>query len=159
MPSYRVLALPTATADEVRSTARSPVYGHPAHSEVATGYGPCRLCLRTFEVGAERRVLFTYDAFHGIEKLPLPGPVFIHEARCERYPEHGGFPQDLVRHALTFDAYARGRQLRVEEHVDHGDVEPVIAWLLARADVDYIHVRDTEAGCYDFAIVRDGARR
>jgi hypothetical protein len=24
--------------------------------------------------------------------------------------------------------------------------------LLARSDVDYIHVRDTDAGCYDFSV-------
>lgn len=159
MPAYRVLALPVSVADNVRATGKSPTYGHPAHAEVATGYGPCRLCLRTFEIGAERRVLFTYDPFHGTDAFPLPGPVFIHEARCERYPESAGFPADLLAHPLTFDAYACGRQFRAEERVDDGDVEPVIARLLARSDVDYIHVRDTDAGCFDFAIVRDGDRR
>ena len=33
-----------------------------------------------------------------------------------------------------------------------GAVEPVIARLLAGREVDYIHVRDTEAGCFDFSI-------
>ncbi|HEX5832055.1 MAG TPA: DUF1203 domain-containing protein, partial [Gemmatimonadaceae bacterium] len=93
---------------------------------------------------------------HGAETLALPGPVFIHEARCERYPEDGGFPRELARHALTFNAYGRGRKLRAQEHVADGAVEPVIARLLTRPDVDYIHVRDTEAGCFDFAIVRNG---
>jgi hypothetical protein len=76
---FRVAAIPTKVADLVRSTMRSPGYGHPAHAEVATGYGPCRHCLRDFQVGKERRILFTYDPFHGIEPLPLPGPIFIHE--------------------------------------------------------------------------------
>jgi hypothetical protein len=31
-------------------------------------------------------------------------------------------------------------------------VEPVVAELLNLADVHYIHVRDTSAGCYDFRI-------
>ena len=89
MQSYRVVALGDRTADIVRKTRLSPGYGHPAHAEVATGYGPCRQCLRTFSVGSDRRILFTYDPFFGREKLPLPGPVFIHEEYCERYPENG----------------------------------------------------------------------
>jgi hypothetical protein len=157
MSEYRVVAIPESVADEVRATRRSPGYGHPAHEEVAKGHGPCRLCLRTFDIGNERRILFTYDAFRGLEPLPLPGPVFIHAERCERYPEAGGFPRDLARHALTLDGYARGRRARAQERVDDGGVDAAIERLLARADIDYIHVRDTRAGCFDFAIVRSGS--
>lgn len=86
MQPFRVVAIPDEIAESVRTKLVAPVYGHPAHAEVAKGYGPCRLCLRTFTVGAERRVLF--------------------------------------------------------------------ARLFARAEVDYIHVRDTAAGCFDCAIER-----
>lgn len=51
MPDFRFLGLPTDHADAVRKTRRAPDYGHPAHRETATGYGPCRHCLRTFRVG------------------------------------------------------------------------------------------------------------
>ncbi len=154
MPGYRITAIPSEIADVVRSTRKSPGYGHPAHAEIATGYGPCRHCLRTFTVGRDRRVLFTYDAFAGTESLPLPGPIFIHEAPCARYAEDGGFPADLRMHAMTFNAYGRGRQLRAQEYVTAGGVEPVIERLFDRNDVDYIHVRDTRAGCFDFRIER-----
>jgi hypothetical protein len=155
---YRVIAIPSAIADTVRATHKSPGYGHPAHTELASGYGPCRHCLRTFAIGEERRILFTYDAFNGTESLPLPGPVFIHEAPCERYDEGIGFPADLLSHPLTFNAYGRGRQLRAQAYVADGQVDPVIEELLARSDVDYIHVRDTRAGCFDFSIERAAAR-
>lgn len=154
MGAYRVVAVPEEVAREVRETGRSPRYGHPTHSEVAKGYGPCRLCLRFFRKGEERRILFTYDAFAGAETLPLPGPVFIHEGGCERYPEDAGFPRHLGEHRLTLSAYGRGRRLCAEEIVDDGRVEPVIQRLLDRPDVDYIHVRDTGAGCYDLRIER-----
>ncbi len=154
MPGYRVVAIPTEIADAVRSTHTSPGYGHPTHTEVAGGHGPCRQCLRTFAVGRERRILFTYDPFAGTESLPLPGPVFIHEAPCERYADDNGFPDDLRPHALTFNAYERGRRLRAQEYVTDGRVEPVIERLFARSDIDYIHVRDTRAGCFDFTIER-----
>jgi hypothetical protein len=154
MPAYRVVAVSEGLAEKVRASRTSPGYGHPVHEEVATGYGPCRLCLRDFEVGVEKRLLFTLDPFHGLEPLPLPGPVFIHEEECERYPENGGFPVDIRSHDLTIAAYARGRLLRSEEHIAGKDVEGAIGRLLARDDVDYLHVRDTDAGCYDFRIER-----
>ena len=154
MTPFRVVAILDGIADSVRAEMVAPVYGHPAHVEVARGYGPCRLCLRTFRVGADRRILFTYDSFQDKEALPLPGPVYIHETSCERYPEDAGFPQDLRAHALTLNAYGRGRRLLAQEYVADGRVEAVIERLLARADVDYIHVRDTSAGCFDFAVER-----
>ena len=139
MPGYRVIALDLDTARKVRDSRRSPGYGHPVHSEIATGYGPCRLCLRDFEVGVDRRLLFTCDPFFRIEPYPLPGPVFIH---------------DLLRHRLTLAAYARGPILRSEERVAGRAIPEAVSRLLSRPDVDYLHVRDTEAGCYDFRIER-----
>ena len=156
MQSYRVVAVGDRISNAVRKTLTSPGYGHPAHTEVATGYGPCRQCLRTFAVGSERRILFTYDAFLGKETLPLPGPVFIHEHDCERYPEGGGFPADMRSHRLTLNAYAPGRRLVSQRYVSNGVIDPEIARLLEDRDVSYIHVRDTDAGCYDFCIERIG---
>jgi hypothetical protein len=157
MPDYKVIAISDRLAEKVRTSRKAPGYGHPVHAEVATGYGPCRLCLRDFEVGVDRRLLFTLDPFHGLEPFPLPGPVFIHEKECDRHPEHGGFPADLLSHDLTLAAYGRGRALRAEERVRGSRVEEAIARLLGRGDVDYLHVRDTEAGCYDLRIERNGA--
>ena len=154
MQSYSVVAVGDRIANAVRKTLRSPGYGHPAHTEVATGYGPCRQCLRAFAVGAERRILFTYDPFYGKENLPLPGPVFIHEDDCERYREDGGFPVDMLSHRLTLNAYAPGRRLVAQRYVSNGVVEPEVQRLLLDRDVAYIHVRDTDAGCYDFCIER-----
>jgi hypothetical protein len=154
MAAYRVVAVGEGLAEKVRRSRRSPGYGHPVHAEIATGYGPCRVCLRDFAVGAERRLLFTLDPFHGVEEFPLPGPVFIHEDDCERHPEHGGFPRDLLAHDLMLVAYARGRRQLGEERVTGDAIEEAIARLLARTDVDYLHVRDTTAGCYDCRIER-----
>ncbi|MEA2761442.1 MAG: hypothetical protein QOD47_726 [Gemmatimonadaceae bacterium] len=154
MQSYRVVAVENRIGDVVRKTLRSPGFGHPAHTEVATGFGPCRQCLRAFSVGKDRRILFTYDAFYGNEALPLPGPVFIHEHECERYPEDGGFPVDLLSRRLTFNAYSPGRRLVSQSYVSNGAVEAQIEQLLETGDVAYIHVRDTDAGCYGFRIER-----
>ena len=92
MPPVRIVAIPTEVAEAVRSTLRAPVYGFPAHAEVATDAAPCRHCLRTTIAGKDRRILFTYDRFAGVEPLPQPGPVYIHADACSRYSEDAGFP-------------------------------------------------------------------
>lgn len=152
--AFRYVALPTAVAEAVRETLIAPRYGHPAHVEVAKGYGPCRHCLRTFDVGRERRILFTLDPFDGLEPLPLPGPVFIHADACRRYPEAAGFPDDLRAHALTLNAYGAGRRLADQAYVADGAVEVALEQLFANAEVAYVHVRDTLAGCYDLRVQR-----
>jgi hypothetical protein len=154
MQAYRVIALQQEVADAVRATRLSPFSKHPTAVEVARGHGPCRLCLRALAVGAERRILFTFDPFDGTEPLPLPGPVYIHEAECPRHGETAGFPEDLRGRALTLLGYGAGRRLVAEEHVQDGEVDATVDRLLDRSEVAYIHVRDTAAGCYDFRIER-----
>jgi hypothetical protein len=154
MSEYRFIAIPQETADRVRRTMKSPGYGHPAHREVASGYGPCRLCLRTFQIGAEERILFTLDPFYGLEDLPLPGPVFVHAAECARYGEDSGFPADLRAHALTLNGYANGRRLIAQDYVMDGNVEAILDRIFSNSEVAYVHVRDTRAGCYDLRVER-----
>ncbi|MGH9509074.1 MAG: DUF1203 domain-containing protein [Terriglobales bacterium] len=158
MVPIRVMAIATEVAEAVRRDLKAPGYGHPAHVEVATGYGPCRHCLCAFNIGVERRILFTFDPFEGIESVPLPGPVFIHADPCERYKEDASYPKKWGAHSVTLVAFARGRRQVTEEHVEAGAVRSVIERLLARTDVDYIHVRDHTAGCYDFRIERQDGR-
>ncbi len=89
-----------------------------------------------------------------MEALPLPGPIFVHAEACERYPEDGGFPEDLRSHALTLNGYGRGRRLRAQEYVGSERLDATVGRLLEDPDVAYIHVRDTNAGCYDLRLER-----
>ena len=154
MQSIRVVAIPTETVERVRATLRAPVYGFPAHAEVATDDAPCRHCLRTFKAGKDRRILFTYDRFAGIESLPQPGPVYVHEDPCPRYSEDAGFPEELRGSPRTVEAYARGRRLLAQEFVADSKFEPVIEKLFACRDVIYLQVNSTTAGCFTFRIER-----
>src|SRR5260370_19998544 len=105
MNSIRVVAIPTKTAEIVRATLKSPGYGHPAHIEVAGGYGPCRHCLRDFRVGQEKRILFTYDAFYGVEPAPLAGPIFIPAEAGASYRVGFWFAGDAGLHRVSLLAY------------------------------------------------------
>lgn len=148
MIDYRVVGLSPEVADEARRTLRSPGYGHPVHAEVATGYGPCRVCLRPFVEGEERRLLFTHDPFAGREPYPLPGPIFIHERVCAPPADPSRFPDELRFIPLTLNAYGPGRRVLGQQRLEDGTVEGAADGLFADPAVAYIHVRNTEAGCY-----------
>ena len=45
MTAMRVLAIPTEVANLVRETMKAPIYGFPAHSEIAAEAASCRYCL------------------------------------------------------------------------------------------------------------------
>jgi hypothetical protein len=154
MQSVRIVAIPTEVAREVRLTMRAPVYGFPAHKELATDAAPCRHCLRTFTVGQDYRILFTYNRFSGADSLPQPGPVYIHADPCPRYNEDGGFPEELRGSPRTIEAYGAGRQLLGQAHVSDGKPDDAIRGFLARPDVNYLQVHSTTAGCFTFRIER-----
>ena len=148
MAAFRVVPIDREVAEQVRSTLRSPQYGHPAHVEVSAGYGPCRSCLKTFEEGKEERILFTYNPFEGLDAYPSPGPIFVHAQACEPFGKAGSFPERLRALPLTLEGYAEGRWVVARLRPEHGQEEDAIAKLFAHVNVDYIHIRNTEAGCY-----------
>jgi hypothetical protein len=154
MQDYRVIAIPTAVADEVRASRKAPRYGHPAFTETASGHGPCRHCLRTFDIGLDRRMLFTYDPFVEVGPMPFPGPIFIHADSCARFPEDAGYPQDMLVHAALLSGISRDQRVLVRLRIDGEGHDAAIEQMLASRDVAYIEVRDALAGCYDFRIER-----
>jgi hypothetical protein len=153
MHLYRIRGLPHTIATEVRESMKSPQYGHPAHAEVATGYGPCRLCLQTFEVGRDERLLFTYQPFTDPAALPAPGPVFIHRASCERY-DGLGLPDTLRPLPLAVDGYGDGGALLVQSRVGTSRFETVLDRVFDQEEVRYAHLRNAEAGCFIARIER-----
>jgi hypothetical protein len=154
MQRYRIQGLPESLAAAARATMRSPQYGHPAHVEVATGYGPCRLCLQTFTVGADQRLLFTYQPFTDPEALPAPGPVFIHSEPCGRY-DAAVLPEALRPLPLVVEGYGAGGALLVQRRVGTTGFEPVLDEVLGRSGIHYAHLRNAEAGCFIARIDRE----
>lgn len=79
----------------------------------------------------------------------------MHDHSCAVYSPEDQYPESLRFLPVTMNAYGRGRQLILVRHVPaDGVVEQVIDDLLSSPEVDYIHVRNTEAGCYLFRIER-----
>jgi hypothetical protein len=154
MAEIRVIALPTETVQKVLATMKSPGYGHPAHTEVATGHGPCRHCLRPFRVGQEERTLFTCNPFYELAEVPLPGPIFVHAEMCERFDEESGYPAELLPYPVVLDGYDSQQRLVMQRRAEAGSQERMLAEMLENEAVLYVLVRDREAGCFDFRVER-----
>ena len=154
MSSYRVVAIASEVAEQVRNTGKSPSCGFPAHREVAAGRAPCRHCLRLIRKDEEELLLFTYDPFRELGELPLPGPVYIHAKDCPRHPESDFIPEEYRGRLLTLEGYGDDRALVSEIRVRNGEEERAAEQLFNEAKIRYVHVRSTEAGCFLFRLER-----
>lgn len=154
MSSYRVVAIASEVAEQVRNTGKSPCYGFPAHREVAAGRAPCRHCLRLIEKNEEELLLFTHDPFRELGEPPLPGPVYIHAKDCPRHPESEFILEEYRGRLLTLERYGDDRALVSEIRVCNGEEARVAEQLFNEAKIRYVHVRSTEAGCFLFRLER-----
>ena len=154
MNSFQIAPISTEVAESVRATGRAPQYGFPAHKEVASGRAPCRHCLRLIRAHEEELFLFTYDPFQPLGVPPLPGPVYIHAETCERLVGATFFPEQYRGRALTLAAYGDDRRLLAEVRLSDGHEDAEADRLFGNPEVQYIHVRSTEAGCYLFRLDR-----
>jgi len=145
--SYKVVPMHSSAVKSVRDTMISPFGNLPAWSSVATGYGPCRSCLRAFREGEEQRIYITYNPFDGISDLPLPGPVFIHTEYCKEYAADG-FPLELLDIPMILEGYGDKSRLVASVAVKTDTLEQQIADVLSTPGVNFIHVRNREAGCF-----------
>jgi hypothetical protein len=151
--NYKVIPIPSEVAESVHKNMISPQYKHPAFASIATGYGPCRLCLKVFDEGRDERILFTYNSFEGLSDLPLPSPIFIHKNDCEPFSGEG-FPPDLIKLPLLFEAFGENSELIKREKVERQETDSQIAELFDLEAVKYINLRNSEAGCFVALILK-----
>jgi hypothetical protein len=151
---FKVVPISSEIAEKARRSLVSPQYKSlKAFADVATGYGPCRSCLKTFREGEEERLFFTYNAFEGFSELPDPGPIFIHNDKCPEFAEDN-FPSDLRALPLLFEGYDRDGDMITRQKAARGEIEAQLAGILDSPRVDYIHIRNYEAGCFIARIER-----
>jgi hypothetical protein len=144
---FRIRPIDADLAARARREHRSPQYGHPATVEMATGYGPCRQCLRTFRIGEEARLLFTYDPVPKGSGLPQPGPIFIHQASCTSF-EGADFPADLRAVPLFLEGFGRGTWTVRRVPLEAASIEADIAAMLSDPAIELVQIRNAEAGCF-----------
>lgn len=145
---FKIVPISSEIAEKARRSLISPQYTSlKAFVDVATGYGPCRSCLKTFRQGEEERLFFTYNAFEGLSELPDPGPIFIHHDECREF-DQDTFPPDLRELPLLFEGYGKDGEMIRREKAAGENIETQVAGILGSPSVEYIHIRNYEAGCF-----------
>jgi hypothetical protein len=145
---YKVVPMPSSLVEEARETRMSPQYKNlPAFSSVATGYGPCRSCLKTFIEGQEERLYIAYNPFEGLSDLPLPGHIFIHTEHCEEFNGEG-FPTELLELPLLLEGFGDESLMLNREEADKNGLDSQIEAMLADPSIKFLNIRNAEAGCF-----------
>ncbi len=85
--------------------------------------------------------------------LPLPSPIFIHKNECESFTGKS-FPPDLFNLPLLFEGYGAESELIKREAVKKENIEIQVAEIFDLPDVEYINIRNAEAGCFVARIER-----
>ena len=158
MTSFRIVPLDKVYADRIRKT-RVDDFGHPVIEQLATGRGPCRVSLRPFEPGRDKRILLTHSPFEMDNPYNQPGPVFISAEEVEAYQDIHRFPpeikSDKQHFKLTLIGYDERQMMVYSKLVGDRDIDELIPEIFDRhPELSYLHARSAEAGCYICRIER-----
>jgi hypothetical protein len=145
-------AIPAQELDAIRAAGHDEA-GNPLRAHLLEdGGSPLRCCLREARAG-ERVFLIAYTPPGTAGAYAERGPVFIHAERCAGYPTPDRYPPGLAHRQQVVRAY--DRQGRIADGVlvaDGQHAQAVIAGLLARPEVELVHLRNVGYGCYNFAV-------
>ncbi len=159
MKKFRIIPLSEEYAAKIRST-RIDDFGHEATEQVAKGKGPCRVSLKPFRIGEDRRILLSHSPFEIDNAFNQPGPVFIHAEEVEAYKDIHRFPPEIKadkeNFPLSLIGYSKNQKMVFTKLVGDADVDELIAEIFgSHPYIDYLHARNAEACCYICRIERE----
>jgi hypothetical protein len=151
---FSISALPSDELRRIR-IAGSDDFENPFCPEVAkVGGSPLRCCLRESEPG-ERIALISYRPFPWPGPYAEVGPVFVHAEECGGYIETSRYPEGFAKRRQLLRAYNHRHEISDAIQAINGDqTVQILSWLLARPEVDFVHSRNVEWGCYMFSARR-----
>jgi hypothetical protein len=150
--TFRITPLPPDVAFRIRREMTDD-FGHALSVRHDSSRHQCRACLRLTEPG-EGFLLLAYSPFASDQPYAEVGPVFIHERDCGTYEEGEAYPAEFPREAVVLRAYTDRDEIEDAAFVGKGPVEGVIARLLEKPEVAYLHARNSTYGCFMFRIDR-----
>ena len=158
MRNFKIVPLSAEYADQIRST-RIDDFGHEVIEQLATGAGPCRVSLRPFKKGEDKRLLFSHRPFTIGNAFDQPGPVFINAENVEEYRDIYRFPPEIKANKKSFPlsliGYSESQQMVYTKLVGDRDVDEMISEIFDKhPEVNYLHARNAEACCYICKIER-----
>ncbi|WP_207511903.1 DUF1203 domain-containing protein [Longitalea luteola] len=155
---FKIVPLSKEYAAQIRSTGKD-AFDHPAIEQVATGSGPCRVSLKPFKKGIDRRLLISHSPFEIDNAYNQPGPVFINKEEVEPYADIHRFPPEIKANKKSFPlsliGYSHDQQMIFTQLVGDDDVDELITRIfIQRPEVAYLHARNAQACCYICKIER-----
>ena len=156
--SFRIVPLSKEDAARIRATGRDD-FGNEIVEQVATGYGPCRVSLKPFTVGVDRRILASHSPFEIENAFNQPGPIFFHASDVDEYADVHRFPpevkSDPVNFPLTLIGYSDDQRMVFAELVGDRDVDEMIEQVFdEHPGIAYLHARNAEPACFICKIER-----
>lgn len=149
-----VRGLETTLVQALR-TGGPDAHGQPALAVPAEGTGnPCRHCLGLIAAGQTKLVL-AYRPFGQAQPYAETGPIFLHQAACERY-EAGSLPgwmahlQPALVRGYGADDWIRYETARV---LPGHDLDAACRQILADPAVAYVHIR-SKFNCFQCRVER-----
>jgi hypothetical protein len=158
--SFRIVPLRKEYISRVLADGRDDFENEPIE-QVAAGFGPCRLSLKPFRPGVDRRVLISHSPFEIPNAFDQPGPVFFNsDTSVDEYRDIDRFPPEIkadgVNFPLTLIGYSSDQRMVFAELVRDRDVDEMIERVFNdREDIEYLHARNAEAGCFICKIERE----
>ena len=158
MNNFRIVPLSKSYVQQIRET-RKDDFNHEVIEQTATGLGPCRVSLKPFEKGVDKRLLFTHSPFEIDNAYNQPGPVFINAADVEEYSDIYRFPPEIKANKqsfpLTLIGYNNEQMMVLSKIVGDRDVDEMITEIFEQnVGVAYLHARNSQACCFICKIER-----
>ncbi len=147
--------IPSDVAAAYRAGARDANDQAPERN-ISDGDGvPCRHCLGKVAKG-EPYLVLAYRPFPGPQPYAEVGPIFLHAEPCEPHA-HGGFPErERIGDGRILRGYGKDNRIvyGTGTVVRNDDIEAKAQDILARPDVEYVHMRSATNNCYTLRIDR-----
>ena len=158
MRQFKIIPLSREYADKIKENNKDE-FGHPVIEQLAMGKGPCRVSLKPFVEGQDVRLLLSHSPFEVDNVFNQPGPVFIHKKDVEPYSDIYRFPPEIKADKesfpLTLIGYNKKQMMVFTQLVGDDDIDLLIPDIFEeRPNVEYLHARNAEAGCFICKIER-----
>lgn len=158
MNNFRIVPLSKSYVLRIRES-RKDDFDHEVSEQTAAGLGPCRISLKPFEKGVDRRLLFCHSPFEIDNAYNQPGPVFINAAEVEEYSDVYRFPPEIKANKqsfpLTLIGYNTDQMMVLSKMVGDRDVDEMITEIFSQNDnVAFLHARNAQACCFICKIER-----
>ena len=158
MNNFKIVPLSATYAERIKLTMQDD-FGHTVIEQTATGAGPCRVSLKPFKKGIDKRLLFSHSPFAIDNAYNQPGPVFINAENIEEYADIYRFPPEIKANKQSFPlsliGYNDQQQMVFTKLVGDADVDELINETFeARPDIDFLHARNAQACCFICRIER-----